>query len=158
MILCDNTTLFDPGSDVSVPADWKGYTGVLKKVFPDEAEGLDRFRSICSEVAGQALELRDMFRQSSFKNFFTKMMVPVCPNTLFSWRNKTAKDLMDECFKSDKLKAHVSQLWCYFGLPNDELSAPLFMLVMDMEVLKKLKKPYMARTIDKKAELKVLLF
>ncbi len=120
-----------PGSDVSVPADWKGYTGALKKAFPDEAEGIDRFRSICSKTASQAMELRNMFRQSSFKNFFTKMMVPVRQNALFTWRNKTVKDMMDECFKSDKLKAHVSQLWCYLGPPNDELSAILFMLAMN---------------------------
>ena len=120
-----------PGSDVTVPTGWDGYTGALKKAFPGEAEGIDRFRETCSKVAAQAMEMRFMFRQSTFRNFFTTLLVPVRQRALFKWRNKTVQDLMDECFKSDKLKAHVSQLWCYLGPPTDEQSAIFFMLAMN---------------------------
>lgn len=120
-----------PGSDVSVGTSWDGYTGALKKVFPGEAEGIDQFREICSSVGSQAMELSFMFRGSKLRNFFTILMVPFRQNALFTWRNKTVKDLMDECFKSDKLKAHVSQLWCYLGPPNDELSALFFMAAIN---------------------------
>jgi len=54
-------------------------------------------------------------------------MVPLRQSTFYKWKDRTVKDLMDECFKSEELKAVVAQLWVYYGAPVETESALIFM-------------------------------
>lgn len=116
-----------PGIDITIPSNWDGFKKTLKQRWPEEAEGIDKFHELCSDLMKDLLSLKNMFRYDGVKRFFVKAMVPIRQPTLFEWRDKTFKDLMDFCFESDDIKAVVSQLWVYYGAPVSEQSALISM-------------------------------
>ncbi|MFO7560933.1 MAG: NAD(P)/FAD-dependent oxidoreductase [Desulfobacterales bacterium] len=116
-----------PGIDITLPNNWPEFKKVLKQKWPEEAEGVDKFHKLSSDLMEELLSLKDMFRYSGLKRFFVKAMVPLRQPTLFKWKDKTFQDLMDECFKNDDIKAVVSQLWVYYGAPVPEQSALISM-------------------------------
>jgi len=120
-----------PGVDITLPNNWAGFKKVLKQKWPEEAEGVDKFHKLSSDLMKELLSLKNMFRYSGLKKFFTKAMVPLRQPTLFKWKDKTFKDLMDECFKNEDIKAVVSQLWVYYGAPVPEQSALISMAATD---------------------------
>jgi len=119
-----------PGADVTVPTGWDSYTAALKKSFPGHEKEIDRYRGLCLELQEQAMTMAESFRWSPLKRVIKIAMVPIRQRTLFKWRNRTVKDLMDECFTDERLKAVVSQLWCYLGPPADRQSAIMFVMAM----------------------------
>jgi all-trans-retinol 13,14-reductase len=116
-------SVYPDGLDVTMPADWQGWDATLKGRWPDQAEGIDLFHATCEKTFADALGLLDLYRYSPLKAFFTKAMVPVKHKTLYKWNGRTAKELMDECFTNDDIKAVVSQLWVYYGPPTKDLAA-----------------------------------
>lgn len=116
-----------PGVDITLPSNWKGFKDALKQKWPEEEEGIEKFHEICSSFMDELLSLKYMFRESGMKQFFIKAMVPIRQRTLFTWKDKTFKDLMDHCFKNEDIKAVVSQLWVYYGAPVPEQSALISM-------------------------------
>lgn len=116
-----------PGVDITLPSNWEGFKAELKRKWPEEAEGIDRFHELCANLMDDLLSLKYMFRESGMKQFFIKAMVPIRQRTLFTWKDKTFKDLMDHCFKNEDIKAVVSQLWVYYGAPVPEQTALISM-------------------------------
>ena len=116
-----------PGVDITLPSNWEGFKTALKEKWPEEAEGIDRFHELCSGLMDDLLSLKYMFRYGGMRQFFIKAMVPIRQRTLFAWKDKTFKDLMDHCFKNEDIKAVVSQLWVYYGAPVPEQSALISM-------------------------------
>ena len=112
-----------PGVDISLPSNWEGFKAELKKKWPEESEGIDKFESICGETFADLMELRDLFRYGGVKTFFVKAMVPFRQPTFYKYMDKTLQDVMNECFEDDNLKVVVSQLWVYYGAPTPEQSA-----------------------------------
>ncbi len=112
-----------PGVDVTLPNNWDGFKKALKRKWPDESAGVDTFHRLCTQLFDELMSLKDLHRYGALKAFITKAMVPVRQPLFFKWNDKTLKDLMDECFKSDDIKAVVSQLWVYYGAPADEQTA-----------------------------------
>jgi len=116
-----------PGVDITLPPNWEGFKSELKKKWPEEAAGIEKFHVLCADLYGDMTELRDLFRYGTVRGTLTRMMVPVRQRTFFQWKDRTVKDLMDECFKNEDLKAVVSQLWVYYGAPVEKESALIFM-------------------------------
>ncbi len=116
-----------PGVDITLPPNWTGFKNALKKKWPEEADGIDKFHALCRDLSGDMLELRDLFRYGSVRGTFTQVMVPLRQPTFFKWKDRTVQDLMDYCFKNEDLKAVVSQLWVYYGAPVEKESALIFM-------------------------------
>jgi all-trans-retinol 13,14-reductase len=116
-----------PGVDVTLPPDWTGFKNELKKKWPEEAKGIDTFHTLCADLSGDMMELKNLFRYGSIRGTATRMMVPLRQPTFFKWKDRTVKDLMDHCFKNEDLKAVVSQLWVYYGAPVEKESALIFM-------------------------------
>ncbi len=116
-----------PGVDITLPPNWTGFKNELKKKWPEESKNIDNFHTLCGELFGDLMELRDLFRYDGMRATATKVMVPLRQSTFFKWKNRTVKDLMDHCFKNEDLKAVVSQLWVYYGAPVEKASALLFM-------------------------------
>lgn len=116
-----------PGVDITLPSNWAGFKGELKKKWPAESENIDKFHILCAELFGDVMELRDLFRYGTARATLTRMMVPLRQSTFFKWKNRTVKNLMDYCFKDEDLKAVVSQLWVYYGAPVEKQSAIIFM-------------------------------
>ncbi len=116
-----------PGVDITLPPNWPGFKEELKKKWPAEAEGIDKFHVLCADLFNDMLELRDLFRYGKVRAALTQVLVPLRQRTFFTWKDRTVKDLMDYCFKDEALKAVVSQLWVYYGAPVPEESALIFM-------------------------------
>ncbi|HLZ19496.1 MAG TPA: NAD(P)/FAD-dependent oxidoreductase, partial [Smithellaceae bacterium] len=116
-----------PGVDITLPPNWAGFKGELKKKWPEESQGIDKFHKLCADLYQDTMELRDLFRYGAVQGTLTRMMVPLRQSTFYKWKDRTVKDLMDECFKSEELKAVVSQLWVYYGAPVETESALIFM-------------------------------
>ncbi len=106
-----------PGVDITLPTNWEGYKKALKERWPEEAEGIEKFHRLCAACMDEFMELKDLFRYGGFRAFVTKALVPFRQRTFFAWKDKTLKDLMDECFTGEDIKAVVSQLWVYYGAP-----------------------------------------
>jgi prolycopene isomerase len=116
-----------PGVDVTLPPNWEGFKGELKKKWPGEAVGIDKFHGLCASLMGDMMELKDIFRWGTVRAALAQAMVPLRQRTFFTWKDRTVKDLMDHCFKNEELKAVVSQLWVFYGAPVDTESALIFM-------------------------------
>lgn len=112
-----------PGIDITMPNNWPEFKKVLKQKWPEEAEGIEKFHMLSSDLMTEMLSLRDMFRYGWLKKLFTKMTIPLRQPTLFKWKDKTFQDVLDTCFKNEDIKAVVSQLWVYYGAPVPEQSA-----------------------------------
>ncbi|MDD4242506.1 MAG: NAD(P)/FAD-dependent oxidoreductase [Smithellaceae bacterium] len=116
-----------PGVDITLPPNWEGFKSELKKKWPGEAAGIDKFHVLCASLYGDMMELKDIFRYGAARAALAQAMVPLRQGTFFTWKDRTVKDLMDHCFKDEKLKAVVSQLWVFYGAPVDAESALIFM-------------------------------
>jgi len=121
-----------PGVDITLPPNWAGFKSELKKKWPEESQGIDKFHTLCADLNNDTMELRDLFRYGAVQGALTRMMVPLRQSTFYKWKDCTVKDLMDECFKSEELKAVVSQFWVYYGAPVEKQSAVLFMCASDV--------------------------
>ena len=105
-----------PDHDIRVPhRDPAGYVKVLKAAFPDEAAAID---GIFADMKGLADDVGRLSAsgQPDMASFPTKF-----PH-LFKNFSRTWGAMLDERVKNPKLKAVVSGLWGYFGLPPSKLS------------------------------------
>lgn len=79
--------------------------------FPREKDGLREFLNICLKVKN---ELDLMFAAASFKDLGdASARFP----TVLTYRNATLQQGLDECLDDPRLKALVSSLWGYMGVP-----------------------------------------
>ena len=105
-----------PDHDIRVPhRDPAGYVKVLKAAFPDEAAAID---GIFADMKGLA---DDVGRLSASGQPDMASFPTTFPH-LFKNFSRTWGAMLDERVKNPKLKAVVSGLWGYFGLPPSKLS------------------------------------
>jgi all-trans-retinol 13,14-reductase len=116
-------SVYPDGTDITLPADWEGWDAALKERWPDQVEGIDLFHATCEKTFADALGVLDLYRYSPLKAFFAMAAVPFKHKTLYHWNGRSVKELMDECFTGDDIKAVVSQLWVYYGPPTNDLAA-----------------------------------
>lgn len=113
--------------EITVPAELAAYVRILKRDFPDEVDGIDdlfaAIRRVASDVARYGKERAAGRRPTPIE------MLEVFPDmaTAFSqdWKTFIGVHISD-----DRLKAVVSTLWGYLGLPPSKVSAGLFALVV----------------------------
>ncbi|HMA53432.1 MAG TPA: NAD(P)/FAD-dependent oxidoreductase, partial [Acidobacteriota bacterium] len=106
-----------PDYDIRVPdRDLAGYVKILKTSFPDEVEGID---GLFADMKGLT---DDVGRISSAGGQVDMSSFPQKFPFLFKNFNRTWGAMVDDRIKSPKLKAVISGLWGYFGLPPSKLS------------------------------------
>jgi all-trans-retinol 13,14-reductase len=116
-----------PAHEITVPADLSGYVRELKHDFPEEEEGIDdlfaAIRRVAFDVARYSEERSKGARPTPME------MVETFPDMAIAfsqdWETFTGRFVMDT-----QLKAVVSTLWGYFGLPPSKVSAGLFALAV----------------------------
>jgi len=106
-----------PDYDIRVPQkDLTGYIKILTGHFPDEKQGI---HGIYDDMKGLTRDINKYSRaqgQVDMKNF------PREYPYLFKSYNKTWGDMVDTRIKNPKLKAIISGLWGYYGLPPSKLA------------------------------------
>jgi all-trans-retinol 13,14-reductase len=107
-----------PDYDFRVPQkNPAGYIKMLVGYFPEEKEGIEGLFDDMTGVAEDIQKLTSARGQVDYSRF------PVDFPHLFKCYSKTWGQMMDERIKDPKLKAIVSGLWGYFGLPPSKLAS-----------------------------------
>ena len=106
-----------PDYDIRVPhRDVPGYVKVLKDNFPDDAQAID---GIFADMKGLADDVGNL---SSAGGQVDMSTVPAKFPHIFKNFSRTWGAMVDDRVKNPKLKAVISGLWGYFGLPPSKLS------------------------------------
>ena len=106
-----------PDYDIRVPdRDVAGYIKILKTHFPGEAAGIDGIFADMKGLADDVGRLSGAGGQADMANFPAKFPF------LFKNLSRTWGAMVDDRVKDPKLKAIISGLWGYFGLPPSKLS------------------------------------
>jgi len=107
-----------PDLDIRVPGqDLPGYIKILKTSFPAEASGIE---AIFADMRGLT---DDVGRLSTAGGQVDMATFPQKFPFLFKNFNRTWGAMLDDRVQNPKLKAVLSSLWGYFGLPPSKLSA-----------------------------------
>jgi phytoene dehydrogenase-like protein len=106
-----------PDYDIRVPhKNVPGYIQILKDKFPDETQGIEGIFTDMkglTEDVGKFSQAGGQVNMSSFPQQYPH---------LFKNFNRTWGAMLDDRIKNRKLKAVISGLWGYFGLPPSKLS------------------------------------
>jgi phytoene dehydrogenase-like protein len=106
-----------PDHDFRVPQrDLDGYIKMLKGFFPDESEGIE---GIFNDMKGVS---RDINKLVQAKGQVDMRKFPVEYPDLFRCYTKTWGQMVDIRIQNPKLKAIISSLWGYYGLPPSKLA------------------------------------
>ena len=106
-----------PDYDIRVPhRDVAGYIKTLKSIFPDEAAAIDGIFADMKGLSDEVANLSNAGGQVDMASF------PKNFPFLFKNFNRTWGAVLDDRVKNVKLKAVISGLWGYFGLPPSKLS------------------------------------
>jgi all-trans-retinol 13,14-reductase len=112
-----------PDYDIRVlQKDLAGYINLLIKYFPDEQVGI---KGLIEDMQGLS---KDIGRYSSAVGQVDMSNFPQEFPYLFKCANKTWGEMMDARIKNPKLRAVVSTLWGYYGLPPSKLSSYYYAL------------------------------
>ncbi len=112
-----------PDYDFRVPQkDLPGYINTLIGYFPDEKEGI---KGLFDDMKGLVV---DISKLSSAKGQVDMSRFPVDFPYLFKNYTRTWGEMVDDRIKNLKLKAIVSALWGYYGLPPSRLSSIYYAL------------------------------
>ncbi len=107
-----------PGYDFRVPQkNPAGYAEILTRFFPDEKEGIE---GLMGDMTGLAQDIKKYSQSGGKVNMAT---FPQDFPFLFKTIGKTWGQMVDARIKDAKLKAMISSLWGYYGLPPSMLSA-----------------------------------
>jgi len=112
-----------PDDDIRVPAkDVPGYIKLLTDRFPAEKEGIAGLFEDMRGLAADVAKLSQAQGQPDMSKF------PTTYPYVFKSFTRTWGGLMDARIKDPKLKAIVSSLWGYYGLPPSKLASIYYAL------------------------------
>jgi len=112
-----------PDYDIRVPQkNLDGYITILTGYFPDEKEGIIALFEDMKGVAGDINKISDARGNVDMSKF------PIDFPYLFQSYTKTWGEMMDARIKNPKLKAVISTLWGYYGLPPSKLASIYYAL------------------------------
>jgi len=107
-----------PGLDIRVPQkNVAAYKDLLAAHFPEEREGIDGLFGDMQGLSQDIGRLSGARGQVDMKRFQEEY-----PH-LFTWHDKTWGEMMNARIRNPRLRAVVSSLWGYYGLPPSKLSA-----------------------------------
>ena len=107
-----------PNHDIRVPnRNLPGYIDLLTKSFPAEAEGI---KAVFEELKGVN---QDFGRLFSKKGNVDMNRFPAEYPHLFRFSGSTWGQIVDAKIRDAKLKAIISSLWVYYGLPPSKLAS-----------------------------------
>ncbi|WP_341707262.1 NAD(P)/FAD-dependent oxidoreductase [Halopseudomonas sp.] len=109
-----------PGEiDVSLPASWSGLRRTLLEMFPEEADAIDRFLQVCEQLTMETF----MALPQARRNGSDVTLQKTCPHFV-RYGFRSAQDVLDEFFVSERLKSVLATYWLYLGVPPSMLPFP----------------------------------
>lgn len=112
-----------PDFDLRIPQNnLPVYLNILKNDFPTEANGIEK---LFNELTKLYIDILNFFFTDT--PFWLDMVFfPLKYPKLFLYVNKPFQNMLDRFLKDFRLKAIISQLWGYYGLPPAQLSPIYF--------------------------------
>lgn len=109
-----------PGEiDITLPASWTGLRRTLQEHFPAEEEAIARFLLLCEKITLESFMTLPQAQKANSE----AMLKSLCPNFV-RYGFKTVKEVLDEHFQSEKLKALLSAYWTYTGVAPSQMPFP----------------------------------
>lgn len=102
--------------DITLPASWTGFKKTLSESFPQEAEAIEHFMQLVEKVTLESFMTLPQARKSGS----AEVVAQSCPNFV-KHGFRMAKDVLDEHFQDERLKAVVAAYWMYTGVPPSQL-------------------------------------
>ncbi len=109
--------LIYPKHTVRVPLDLKEYEKSLVESFPKESTSIPKYLQTLNKI------WQEVNRMPMFSSKPRLMTFPIEYPITFKYASKTFKDLLDNHFEDQELKALLSSLYPYLGSPASKLSA-----------------------------------
>jgi len=119
-----------PGITMDVPADPWAYSEVLKKQFPDEAEGIQGlFEALESINASMQCLMNLQDRKDVGKTLWRMLKGPGMLWPLIKYWNTSCSGMLDDYVHDEKLIAFITQLACFAGAEPDKVSGMFFAMM-----------------------------
>jgi prolycopene isomerase len=107
-----------PGNfDVTLPASVSGLKKTLAEQFPEEAESVAKYLKLCEVITMGAFMMLPRAQKANDE----KLLQASCPNYV-KYGLKSTREVLDEFFVSEDLKAIIAAYWCYIGLPTKDIT------------------------------------
>jgi phytoene dehydrogenase-like protein len=103
--------------DITLPACWEGIKNTLSEFAPEEKQAIGEFMALCEKVCVENFMYLPKARKQADEEILKKVA-----RKFVEYGLKSAKDVLDEFFESDKLKTVLAAYWCYLGLPPSQMS------------------------------------
>ncbi|MGV8123861.1 MAG: phytoene desaturase family protein [Candidatus Xenobiia bacterium LiM19] len=110
-----------PRGDIPMRAD---YLDRLKKLFPDEAEGIDKVDEMIDTFNA---ELGRVTHYTMLPKPVFNLLCRVTAPSIYEYSGTTLGEFLDNTVKSPFLKQLISIQWGYYGLPLDRISTILYL-------------------------------
>lgn len=117
-------SIFYDGFDETLPNDTTEYFDKLIELFPHEKKGIKKFKKIAFKVRAGFQYVAEKEGKASPMGILFKHPYLARVGGL------TLKDIFDRCFKDQRLRAVVAQIWGYDGLPPSRLNAMYYILTL----------------------------
>ncbi|HEY1277622.1 MAG TPA: NAD(P)/FAD-dependent oxidoreductase [Thermoleophilaceae bacterium] len=115
-----------PDFEIETPFDLDGFTAVHQEAFPDEADRIPEFFSLCRTLHKQAHELPPQLGLGGLDEAARRFPV------LFKYLKSSTQEALDEHFSDPLLKAVAGVSWPYLGVPPSKLSFVTFSTVLSV--------------------------
>lgn len=123
--LADFSRIIYPGHDFTADSNLDNFIALLKESFPQEKENIDKFTRAVKKFNRQF----DGFSSSKLPFFLKLLISPLVYPLIILTSCLTAEQFLERYVKDDKLKAIITDIWRFAGLPPGRLSALYFLII-----------------------------
>lgn len=114
-----------PNHNIPIPKGIDNFAKVLSEIFPDEQEGIKELLSEIKYIRKGFDEFEELSLGGNPEEMINPMMAVQYPQFV-ELVYVTFNELMDKYIKNSELKAIISNVWWYFGLPPSRVASILY--------------------------------
>ena len=102
--------------DITLPASIKALKKTLCSHYPEETENIEAYLTLCEKLSLECF----MMLPRAQKMGDQAVLESTCPNYI-QYGLTPSKEVLDEFFDNQDLKAVIAAYWCYIGLPPKDI-------------------------------------
>lgn len=108
-----------PDESFGLPSSGRELARKLIERFPAEKNAINEYMNLINEVGKSG---KSFFFLKTQSKIVRKILTPFLTKNFRKWASKTTKEVHDQMFKDDKLKAILAAQWGYYGRTPSESS------------------------------------
>jgi prolycopene isomerase len=117
-----------PDFEFELTGDYEEAIDSMCRQWPDECGSIEKFHKLMRTIHDEIIELRDHYRSAPITAAIVRLTVPLRQPNLFRYRDATVRDVLDEYFEDEQLKAAMSSFWFYYGPTPSRMYAATYLL------------------------------